>query len=199
MPPTARRHDVLTVPNVVTVVRLLALPVFVWLLFARDNRAAAAFLLGGLGATDWVDGYLARRLGQVTELGKVLDPVADRILLGTAVIALMVDDAVPRWIGVLVLVREAAVSATALLLGALGARRIDVTSIGKTGALLQMIALPLFCAGSSTLSWAPVAQVLAWTFIVPGLGISYYAAAGYVPLARGALADGRTARAGGAT
>lgn len=199
MPPTAPRHDVLTAPNVVTVVRLLALPVFLWLLFARDNRAAAAFLLGGLGATDWVDGYLARRLGQVTELGKILDPVADRILLGTAVIALMVDDAVPRWIGLLVLVREAAVSATALLLGALGARRIDVTFIGKTGALLQMIALPLFCAGSSTLSWAPVAQLLAWTVIIPGLGISYYAAAGYVPLAREALADGRTSRAGGAT
>lgn len=199
MPPTDRQHQVVTIPNIVTVIRLLVLPLFLWLLFARDNRAAAAFVLGGLGATDWVDGYLARRLGQVSELGKILDPVADRILLGTAVIALMIDDAVPRWVGALVLIREVAVSMTVLVLGGLGARRIDVTYIGKTGALLLMFALPLFCAGSSTLSWAPFAEFLGWAFAIPGLITSYYAAACYVPLARDALNEGRTARAGGAT
>jgi len=82
-----------------------------------------------------------------------------------------------------------------LALGALGARRIDVTFVGKTGTLLLMSAFPLFCAGASTLSWAPLAQFAAWVFAIPGLAISYYAAAGYIPLARAALAEGRAARA----
>src|SRR5690349_19894926 len=67
---------VLTVPNAVTIVRLAALPLFVYLLFGRDDRAGAAYVLGAIGATDWLDGYLARRLGQVSTFGKVLDPTA---------------------------------------------------------------------------------------------------------------------------
>ena len=70
-----------TWPNLVTAVRLAFLPVFFWLVFATDHWAMAAWLLGVLGATDWIDGYLARRLHQVSSIGKVLDPVADRILV----------------------------------------------------------------------------------------------------------------------
>jgi cardiolipin synthase len=195
VPPSQPSRRFVTVPNVITVVRLLVLPVFLWLLFARDNRAAAAFVLGGLGATDWVDGYVARRFDQVSEVGKVLDPVADRILLGTAVIALLIDGAVPLWVGILALVREVLVSIAVLTLGALGAKRIDVTFVGKAGTLALMFAFPLFCAGASTLSWAPLAQFAAWCFAIPGLVLSYYAAAGYIPLARAALAEGRAARA----
>ena len=81
---------VLTVPNLVTFVRLLCVPLFLWLLFGAGKQSAAAVLLAVLGATDWVDGYVARRFHQVSTLGKVLDPVADRVLVGTAVIAVMV-------------------------------------------------------------------------------------------------------------
>jgi cardiolipin synthase (CMP-forming) len=187
---------VLSVPNLVTLVRLALLPVFLWLLFAQDDRASAAFLLGFLGATDWVDGYLARRLGQVTDVGKVLDPVADRILLVTAIVALMIDGAVPMWVALAALARELAVAVTSLVLFGLGARRLDVTYVGKMGAFALMFAFPLFCAGSSDLSWAPLAWDLAWVFALPGLVISYWSAALYVPLARQALAQGRADRAG---
>ncbi len=71
---------ILTVPNVITLVRLACLPLYLWLLLGRDNNAAAAVLLAALGATDWVDGYVARHFNQVSELGKILDPVADRLL-----------------------------------------------------------------------------------------------------------------------
>ena len=91
---------VLTVPNAVTVVRLLCIPLFLWLLFGADRQTAAAILLGVLGATDWVDGFLARRFHQVSTVGKVLDPAADRILVGTGVIAIMIHGAVPIWFGV---------------------------------------------------------------------------------------------------
>src|SRR3954471_3299295 len=87
----------LTIPNVITVIRLLCLPLFLYLLFGRENRAAAASLLGILGATDWVDGYVARHFHQVSELGKILDPVADRLLFFVGITAIVVDGSCPLW------------------------------------------------------------------------------------------------------
>src|SRR5260370_27876587 len=100
-------HRILTVPNAITVVRLLCVPVFLWLLFGHHphDRYHAALLLAALGITDWVDGYLARHLHQVSALGKVLDPTADRILLGVGVLAIVIDGSVPLWIAVVVIAR----------------------------------------------------------------------------------------------
>src|SRR5438445_11246371 len=132
-PPSTR--GVLTIPNLVTLVRLACVPVFCWLLFGRDDRTAAAWLLAVLGCTDWVDGYLARHLGQVSELGKVLDPTADRILLGTVVVSLMVHGDLSPWVGGAALAREILVSGAVIALAAAGARRIDVQWVGKAGTL----------------------------------------------------------------
>jgi cardiolipin synthase len=184
---------ILTVPNVVTIARLLFVPVFCWLLFGRDDRTAAAWLLAALGCTDWVDGYLARRLGQVSELGKVLDPTADRILLGTVVISLLIDGSVPVAVGVALLVREVLVSAAVLALAAAGARRIDVQWAGKAGTLALMVSLPLFMMGDPG-PWGWPADVIAWAFAIGGLALMWYAAFTYVPIGRQALADGRAAR-----
>ena len=189
-----RWADVLAIPNIITLLRLLLLPLFLYLLFGREDRLAAAIVLGSMGATDWIDGWVARKFDMVTDLGKLLDPVADRIMLITAVVALIIDNAIPRWVGLLALVREAVVAAIALIIGALGARRFDVTFIGKTGAFLMMFAFPLFCAGASTAVVADVAWVLGWAFAIPGLAISYWSAVGYFPLARDALVEGRAAR-----
>ena len=180
---------ILTVPNLITTLRLLAIPLFVWLLFGRDNRAAAAALLGVLGSTDWVDGFVARRYDQVTEVGKVLDPVADRLLLAVAVVSILIDGSVPLAVAVATLVREGIVAAAALVLAAKGARRIDVTLVGKAGTFCLLVSFPLFLASASTLSWAEVARVLAWLFVVPGLVLGYASLAGYLPLARKALAE----------
>jgi cardiolipin synthase (CMP-forming) len=188
------RREILTWPNLVTTLRLLCIPLFVWLLFARENRAAAAWLLAALGSTDWVDGWLARRFDQVSELGKLLDPTVDRLLFLVAVPSLMIDGSVPIAIGVLVLAREALVAAVAVVLGAMGARRIDVTREGKTGTFLLMFAFPMFLGSESTLSYAPLLGVLAWVFVIPGLAYSWLAAAQYLPKARLALAEGRAAR-----
>jgi cardiolipin synthase (CMP-forming) len=189
------RGGVVTLPNLVTVVRLCCLPLFLWLLFGREDRAAAAWLLAGLGISDWVDGFLARRLGQVSELGKVLDPVADRLLFLVGAGGILIDGSVPMWFAVTVLVRETLVGGATVVLAALGARRIDVTWFGKAGTFGLMIAFPLFLASHSDLSWADTAGVLAWVAGIPGLALSLYAAALYVPLARQALADGRADRA----
>ena len=184
----------LTVPNLLSLIRLLCVPLFVWMLFGADppHRAGAAYLLGILGATDWVDGYVARHFNQVSTLGKVLDPAADRILLGVGIVCITIDGAVPVWIGVTVLTREVLVSIAVLVLAAMGARRIDVQWVGKAGTFALMFAFPLFLAGHEpTLSWDGLARFLAWCFVIPGLALSLYAAATYVPLARRALAEGR--------
>jgi cardiolipin synthase (CMP-forming) len=189
-------RNVLTLPNVITLGRLACLPVFLWLLFGKEDRAAAAALLALLGITDWVDGYLARHLGQVSELGKILDPVADRLLFFVGAGGIMIDGSVPTWFAVIVLVREALVGGATVVLAALGARRIDVTWFGKAGTFGLMIAFPLFLASNSDLSWADTAWVLAWIAGIPGLALSLYAAVLYVPIARRALREGRAVPSG---
>lgn len=186
-----RTDRILTVPNVITVVRLGLLPVFLWLLFAQDDRASAAGLLAALGATDFLDGYIARHFNQVSELGKVLDPVADRLLLFVGVGGILVDGSVPVWFATAVLVREALVALATLGLAALGARRIDVTWFGKAGTFFLMIAFPFFLASESTVGWADQAGTMAWLAGIPGLVLSWYAALLYLPMARQALRDGR--------
>ena len=178
---------VLTVPNALSVGRLLCVPVFLWLLFAEDDPHAAAVLLATLGVTDWVDGYVARHFNQVSQLGKVLDPVADRVLLIVGMVAILVHGSVPAWVGGLALGREVLVAGATLALFALGARRIDVTWFGKAGTFLMMVAFPLFLASDPSVGWHETARTLAWVFTVPGLLLSWYAVVAYVPLARDAL------------
>ena len=187
-----------TVPNAITCVRLACLPLFVYLLFGRDNPAAAAFLLALLGATDWVDGYVARHFDQVSSVGKVLDPVADRLLFFVGVGAIIVYGGAPLWFSIAVLAREVFVSLAVLGLAALGARRIDVTWYGKAGTFCLMFAFPLFLAGSDpNLAGADLFTLAAWGFGLPGLALSYYAAVLYIPIGLTALREGRAARRGG--
>ena len=178
-----------TLPNLITVVRLGCIPWFLWLLVSQGDRMAAALLLGALGATDWVDGWIARRFGQVSEVGKVLDPTADRLLLVVALVAIVDDGSIPIWFAVIVLVREVLIGLTALLLLLVGVRRIDVTWMGKTGTFALLWAVPCFLAGQSTVTAAWAFEAAAWIFGIPGLAISWLAAWGYVPVARLAIRE----------
>jgi cardiolipin synthase len=189
----AREVDTIwTVPNLFTLLRLLCLPLFLWLLFELPSRQAAAWLLGGLGATDWVDGYLARRLGQTSEFGKKFDPTVDRVLFVLAIVAIIVNDAIPLWFAVAVLAREVAVGASvAVATLAFGMQRFDVTWWGKTATFLLMFAVPGFLMGHSSVPGADGFTVAAWIFGIPGLALSYYTAAAYVPLIAGGIRAGR--------
>jgi len=188
---------ILSLPNVVTTPRLVLVPWFVWLLLQPHHRDwfPAAVLLAALGTTDWLDGQLARRLDQVTKLGKVLDPVADRVLLATAVIGILAVGDVPVPIAVIAMAREGLVAGATVALAMAGARRIDVTLVGKAGTFGLMLAFPLFLAGHSTISWHHTALVLAWVAALIGLALGWVSVVLYVPLAKRALADGRAAAA----
>src|SRR6478735_3847142 len=133
-----------TIPNLISLLRLLAVPWFLWLLLHEDRPIAAGILLAILGATDWIDGYIARHFDQGSKIGKVLDPVADRVLLIAGAVALLIDGSAPRWVLIVVLAREAAISIGTLWLAAKGARHIDVQWVGKAGTLALMFALPMF-------------------------------------------------------
>jgi cardiolipin synthase (CMP-forming) len=191
------RSRIWTIPNVISIVRLLLVPVFLWLLWKPDPaRRGAAVLLAALGASDWVDGYIARHFDQGSELGKVLDPLADRVLLVAAAIALLREDLgtainIMIWV---VLVREVLIGAATLALGLAGARRIDVLWAGKAGTLALMFALPMFLLADAAPSVRTVFDVLGWLFAIGGIVLGYYAAARYVPTARAALREGRAAR-----
>jgi cardiolipin synthase (CMP-forming) len=185
---------ILTVPNVVTMLRLLCIPLFLWLLFGAHRQIAAAVLLAVLGATDWVDGYVARRYGQVSTLGKVLDPTADRLLVGTAVIAIMIYGAVPLWFGLATIAREVLVSGMVILLAAMGAARIDVLWVGKAGTFGLMFAYPTFLLGYGTAGWQEPIRVIAWVTGLIGLALAWWAAGSYIAPARRALREGRAAR-----
>lgn len=191
----ATEDRILTLPNAITVVRLGTLPFFVYLLFGADDRWAAGWVLFAIGSTDWLDGYLARRLGQVSTVGKILDPVADRLLFFVGVVSIIIDGSVPLWFAVAVLLREAAVAVGTLSLAAMGATRIDVTWYGKAATFLLMGAFPAFLVGASDHDTADGFRILAWSVGIPGLLLAYWSALLYVPLGRKALAEGRTARA----
>jgi cardiolipin synthase len=175
-------------------VRLACIPLFLWMLFGKDWQTAAAVLLGVLGATDWVDGFVARRYGQVSTFGKVLDPTADRLLVGTAVISVMVYGAVPLWFGIATIAREVVVSVMVLLLASLGAARIDVLWVGKAGTFGLMFAYPTFLLAYGDATWQEPFKVIAWVTGIVGLALAWYAAGSYIGPAREALRKGRAAR-----
>ncbi|MDA8292594.1 MAG: CDP-alcohol phosphatidyltransferase family protein [Actinomycetota bacterium] len=178
---------VLTVPNGLSVARVVLLGLFCFLLLGTGDRVAAAAVLAVAGATDFLDGYVARHFDQVTTVGKVLDPTVDRVVLGASVVSLAVYGAIPVWLAAVVLGREALVSSTVLVLASTGARRIDVLWIGKAGTFGLMVSLPLFLAGHGPGGLARVVADATWAVALPALGASLGSLAAYAPLARRAL------------
>ncbi|MFM8387911.1 MAG: CDP-alcohol phosphatidyltransferase family protein, partial [Actinomycetota bacterium] len=125
------RRSLLTVPNAITLVRLLCLPIFLWALFGRDSRLAAGIIIGCLGATDWVDGWVARRFNQTSPFGAIFDPTVDRLLFIVGLLALGLDGAVHIVVALLILAREVGVGLMMVVATAFGMERFSVTYLGK--------------------------------------------------------------------
>jgi cardiolipin synthase len=188
-----------TWPNLVTALRLAAIPFYVLVLFTTDHRALAAWMLGVLGATDWIDGYLARRLHQTSTLGKIIDPTADRVLVMTGLVSVALVHAVPWWFAGATLFRELVVSGLTIALAALGATRIDVLWWGKVSTFVLMTTFPTFLLtsnphGAPLSTWQHDLRLATWVLGVVGLVMAYAVAVSYVGPARRALAAGRAGR-----
>ena len=126
-------------------------------------------------ATDWIDGALARATGQVSELGKVLDPVADRLAIAAGLIALVVADAFPLWAALLILVRDVAVLIAGLVLLSTRRARIEVRYLGKVATFGLMAAIACIAWGTLGYPLAPAALVCGWAFYAAGI-VEYYVA-----------------------
>jgi cardiolipin synthase len=165
----------LTIPNLISVIRLALIPVFVWLLASADEPVWAGIVLVVIGSTDWIDGYLARRLNQVSEIGKILDPLADRIAIVTAVIAGLVTGYLPAWFAWLLIVREALVGVGALVVAVQGHTSLAVRNLGKLATLLLYTSVAWFFLGAG---WEP-ALIVAWITGIPGVVFYYVVAVQY--------------------
>jgi cardiolipin synthase len=187
--PEAGLDRVLTIPNALSLLRLGLLAWFLVALFVlRDERVLAAAVLGAAGATDFLDGYVARRFHQVTTLGKVLDPTVDRMVVSGAIIASVIYGAVPIWLAVTVLVRELAISSVAVFLALARAPRVDVIFLGKLGTFGLMCTFPLLLASDAPGgAWGAV-RVVAWVIAIPSLACSIAATLAYLPVGRKAYA-----------
>jgi cardiolipin synthase len=182
-------NRLLTIPNAISFVRLCCIPYFVYLVFGQDREAAGAVLLAVLGATDWIDGHVARRFNQVSTFGKFFDPAADRLLLIVAAVTIIVRDAMPLWFGLFAGLREALTIIGGIILATRGVRGLEVEYIGKTGAFLLMFSFPFFLVAHSGVSWHYSAEIAAWVFGVPGIVLNYVSGWHYFKRARAVLAS----------
>ncbi len=186
--PDRASSAVITVPNLLSFLRILLIPVFVALIVHRPTTTTGLILFAIVVATDWVDGSVARRTGQVSELGKVLDPTADRLAIAAGLIALVVRDIFPLWAALLILVRDAAILIVGGVVLASRRIRLEVRFIGKVATFTLMMAIPWIAWGNLDLPLAEAALVAGWTTFAVGI-IEYYVAAGaYVGDFRRALA-----------
>lgn len=186
-PPASRSGDglpepsdaILTAPNIITFARLALIPAFVWLAVVPKQIGAAVVVGFVAGASDFVDGKVARRYNQVSKLGIALDPLSDRLLIAAAAAIIISQRFAPLWIVIVVLARDALLLATVPLLSARGIPRPAVSWFGKAGTFGIMWGLGMFLAAHIAVPPARWVQIFAWICIVPGMIFAYIAAAGY--------------------
>jgi cardiolipin synthase len=168
-----------TVPNAVTLARLLLMPLCAYLL-ATGRFGWGIALTAVVGSTDWVDGWLARRTGQVSRLGQLLDPLADRLLIASVAIALVIQDVVPWQAAVLLLARDLVLLCAWPLLKRRGIEPPEVILLGKAATLVLLIALPVLTLGATGVAVADAARVLGLLGLWAGVVMYYLAGAVYV-------------------
>jgi cardiolipin synthase (CMP-forming) len=168
---------VVTIPNILSFARIALIPVFCWLSANERTRLWGILLFAVVVSTDWVDGYVARRTGQVTELGRILDPLADRLAIAAGLLTFAISGIFPFWAALLILIRDVAV-----LLGGLAVLwgrdiRIDVRWIGKIATFSLMVAITWIAWGNAGGALGEVLLVGGWLAYTVGIA-EYYIAAG---------------------
>lgn len=179
---------IITLPNLISFIRLAAIPVFWWLLLRADDVTAATILFAVIATTDWVDGFLARRLDQVTRIGKALDPVADRLMIASAVVAGLIVEIVPAVIGLTLMAREIYMAAIALFLAAKGRGTLEVRWLGKVATLVVYSAIGWFYMAAIPFLEA-LTRPLAWVAGIGGLVLYWITAIRYTGDAVAAVSE----------
>jgi cardiolipin synthase len=186
-----QQDRVLTIPNMISFARLAGVPVFLWLVLGVRSQAGdwwALGLLAAAGASDWLDGKLARAMNQQSRIGELLDPAADRLYIVSTIIALALRAIIGWWLVAVLAVRELLLGVVLLALRRRGYGPLRVSFAGKAATLSLLYAFPLLFLGSHSTSYAVVARVFGWAFALWGTALYWWAAALYVRQARRLLA-----------
>jgi len=171
----ATEERVFTIPNALSFVRLLLVPVFLWLVLGPEYDELALLVLVVSGITDYLDGKLARRLNQTTKIGAILDPVADRLYILAVVIGLGVRDIIPWWLAVLLPLRDVFLFSLVPFLRTRGYSSLPVHFLGKAATAGLLYAFPLLLLGDAEGTVADLANVFGWAFTVWGVGLYWWA------------------------
>jgi len=180
-----------TIPNFISVARLLGVPVFLWLVLGLRTATGdwwAVGLLIAAGISDWLDGKIARALNQQTRLGQMLDPAADRLYIAATVIALAVRAIIPWWLVAVLAARELLMAVVLAMLRRRGWAALQVSFVGKTATLCLLYAFPLLFLGSHVAVYAETARVAGWSFVFWGSALYWCSALLYIVQARRLLA-----------
>ncbi len=165
---------VLTVPNALSFVRLLLVPVFLWLVLGPEADEAALLVLVVSGITDSLDGKLARTLGQTSRIGAILDPVADRLYILAVVIGLALREIIPWWLAVALPLRDVFLFSLVPFLRTRGYSSLPVHFLGKAATAGLLYAFPLLLLGDGTGTVADLANVFGWAFAIWGVGLYWW-------------------------
>jgi cardiolipin synthase len=165
------RERVLTVPNALSVLRLVLVPVFLYLLLVAHADALAVAVLVFSGVSDWADGKIARLANQSSRLGELLDPAVDRIYMLAIPIAFAIGGIVPWWIVITLIARDATLAATLPVLRSRGLSALPVTYIGKAATFALMSAFPIILLGQWDALWSRVILACGWAFLIWGMGL----------------------------
>ena len=172
---------VLTIPNVLSVVRLVLLPVFGYLLLVRHDYGPAVAVLMVSGVSDWADGKIARMVAnQSSRLGEVLDPLVDRFYMAAVPVMLAAAGVVPWWLVAVLLGRDAVLAATLPVLRGRGVQALPVTYVGKAATFALMSGFPLVLLGQWDAVWSTVAGACGWAFVIWGTGMYLWSACLYL-------------------
>lgn len=159
---------ILTIPNALSFLRLLGVPLFLYLILVPKADGWALVILAVSGITDWLDGKLARALNQISRVGQLLDPLADRLYTIAALIGLAIRDIVPWWLVVLLLSRDIVLGAFLLLLKRRGVTGLPVHFLGKAATFNLLYAFPLLLLGDGASTFNVIARVVGWAFAIWG-------------------------------
>ncbi|NUU32365.1 CDP-alcohol phosphatidyltransferase family protein [Arthrobacter sp. C9C5] len=172
-------HDlVFTVPNLLTVVRFLGVPLFIWLVLAKQEYGTAALVLAVMGSTDWVDGYIARRFNQMSNLGRIMDPIADRLALIAVAVTLVIAGVVEWWYLTALLVPDLVLLSISLFYFH-SHPDLPVSRIGKIRTALLLVGTPLLVLSKLPIPGTGAYFVSAWIFLGLGLVGHWIAAYNY--------------------
>lgn len=180
MEPVLAPNRVLTVPNVLSVVRLGLIPVFVYLMLVTHTLSWAVAILMFSGFSDWADGKIARLLNQQSRLGMLLDPAVDRLYMVTVPIVFAISGIAPWWFVLALLARDAALAGTLPLLWSRGLSALPVSYVGKAATFALMSGFPLVLLGQWDALWSRVVLACGWAFLIWGLYMYLWAFVLYI-------------------